>query len=148
LAKYCSAWNAFKKFEKAMQNTCEWSLQEDVFIGFFYHIVYHVKEFISKYSTAKAYITALATAHSIAGLENTAIRPGKLTHLILGGGKNLEITEKTISISMNLSKVKIIGHRIATSKWSPGSKQVIWAAVTIAFFTSARMSFVSRGFGF
>jgi hypothetical protein len=90
-------------------------------------------------NTAKAYITALATAHSIAGPENTAIRPGKLTHLILAGGKNLEITEKTISISMNLSKVKIIGHRIATSKWGPGSKQVIWAAVTIAFFTSARM---------
>jgi hypothetical protein len=40
---------------------------------------------------------------------------------------------------MNLTVLKIFGHRVAKSDWSPGSKQVVWAAVTTAFFTSARM---------
>jgi hypothetical protein len=40
---------------------------------------------------------------------------------------------------MNLMVLKIFGHRVAMSDWSPGSKQVVWAAVTTAFFTSARM---------
>jgi hypothetical protein len=41
--------------------------------------------------------------------------------------------------SMNLTVLKILGHRVAKSDWSPGSKQVVWAAVSTAFFTSARM---------
>ncbi len=35
--------------------------------------------------------------------------------------------------------LKILGHRLATSNWSPGSKQVVWTAAATAFFTSARM---------
>jgi hypothetical protein len=69
-------------------------------------------------------------------------KPSKLTQLILAGGKNLEMLEgrfPTTRRSLNLTVLKIIGHRIAVSKWSPGSKQVVWTAVTTAFFTSARM---------
>jgi hypothetical protein len=64
-------------------------------------------------------------------------KPSKLTQLILAGGKNLETLEGKFSSTRR--SLKIIGHRIAVSNWSPGSKQVVWTAVTTAFFASARM---------
>jgi hypothetical protein len=73
-------------------------------------------------------------------LEN--VNPGRLTSLILAGGKNIEKMSKRMPNtrrSMSLTVLKIFGHRVAKSDWSPGSKQVVWAAVTTAFFTSARM---------
>ncbi len=33
-AKYGSAWNAFKKFEKAVQKNFNWSLEEEAYRGF------------------------------------------------------------------------------------------------------------------
>ncbi len=69
-------------------------------------------------------------------------KPGKLTQLILAGGKNLETLEGKFSNtrrSLNLTVLKIIGHRIAVSNWSTGSKQVIWTAIATTFFSSARM---------
>ncbi len=117
----------------------EWPLQEAAYRGFMTWCI-TVRNLSS--GTAKAYISALATAHSMVGLENVAIKPGKLTSLILAGGRNLEkIGSKKFSTrrSMNLTVLKIFGHRVANSDWSPGSKQVVWAAVTTAFFTSARM---------
>jgi hypothetical protein len=69
-------------------------------------------------------------------------KPGKLTQLILAGGKNLETLEGKFSNtrrSLSLKVLKIIGHRIAVSNWSTGSKQVIWTAIATAFFSSARM---------
>ncbi len=86
------------------------------------------------------YITALATAHQLAGMKST--KPGRLTQLILAGGRNLETFEGRFSTprrSLNLTVQKIIGHRIAVSNWSSGSKQVVWTAITTAFFSSARM---------
>jgi integrase len=117
----------------------EWPLQEVAYRGFATWCV-TVRNLSS--GTAKAYISALATAHSIAGFENVAKKPGKLTSLILAGSRNLEIIGSrkfSTRRSMNLTVLKIFGHRIANSDWSPGSKQVVWAAVTTAFFTSARM---------
>ncbi len=88
-SKYCSAWNAFKKFEISVQKNFTWPLQEDVYAGFATWCI-RVKNLST--NTAKAYLTALATAHSIAGLGSTATKPGELTRLILAGGRNLEFT--------------------------------------------------------
>jgi hypothetical protein len=40
---------------------------------------------------------------------------------------------------MNLSTLLLIGHRIASSDWHKFSKQIVWTACTVAFFTSVRM---------
>jgi hypothetical protein len=92
--------------------------------------------------TAKAYINVMVTAHSIAGLKNVAVKLSRLIHLILTGGSNMEKLSNRISNtrrSMSLTVLKTFGHRVATRDWSPGTKQVVWAAVTTAFFTLARM---------
>jgi hypothetical protein len=138
-AKYYSALNTFYKFEKAVGAKFEWPLQEEAYRGF---VTWCITVWNLSSSTAKAYINALATANSIAGLDNIAVKPGRLTPLILAGGSNMEkLSNKSFSTrrSMNLTVLKIFGHRVAISDWSPGSKQVVWAAVTTAFFTSAKM---------
>ncbi len=121
-----------KNLKNSSENV-EWPLQDEVYRGFATWCIMSRKW---SANTTKAYLTALATAQNIAGLESTTVRPGKLA------GWNLEITEKIIfgtQRSINLLVLKIIGYRIATSKWSPCSKQVIRATITTAFFTSARM---------
>lgn len=40
---------------------------------------------------------------------------------------------------MTLPLLKLIGHQIAISDWTPDSKQVIWTCLLIAFFGSLRM---------
>ncbi len=122
-----------------MQKNFEWPLQEQAYIGF---AAWCIAERNLTARTAKAYLTALATAQSIAGYGGTASKPGAITRLILAGGRNLEFTGRSFLStrrSMNLTVLKIFGHRVATQNWVQGTKQVIWTAVTTAFFTSARM---------
>jgi len=40
---------------------------------------------------------------------------------------------------VTLPLLTLIGHRIAATSWSPVSKQVVWAACTLAFFTASRL---------
>jgi hypothetical protein len=138
-AKYCSAWNAFKKFEKSVLKNFEWPLQEEAYTGF---ATWCIMERNLSSSTTKAYLTALTTAQNIAGHGNIASKPGELTRLILAGGRNLEYTagrSPNTRRSMNLTVLKIISHRLASSNWDKSTQQVIWTAVTTAFFSSARM---------
>jgi hypothetical protein len=138
-AKYNSAWNAFKKFEKSLGAPFTWPLPETAYRGF---ATWCIRTRKLTAATTKAYITALTTAHTLAGLEDCAVRPGRLTHHILAGGKNLEIlysNKSSTRRSINLTVLKILGHQLAVSSWSPGSKQVVWTAIVTGFFASARM---------
>ncbi len=69
--------------------------------------------------------------------EDTAVKPGrlKLTNHIPSGVKFGKTACHHISIrrSRNLTKLKLNGYRLATSKWKTGSKQLaVCAAVTAA----------------
>ncbi len=137
--KYNSAWNAFRKFECSLEKLFTWPLPEVAYRGFATWCI-RVRKLTA--ATTRAYITALSTAHTLAGLEDSVVKPGKLTHHILAGGRNLEVASNnqlSTRRTMSLTVLKILGHRLATSKWSAGSKQVVWSAATTAFFTSARM---------
>ncbi len=137
--KYNSAWNAFKKFESSLEKPFTWPLPEIAYRGFATWCI-RIRKLTA--ATTKAYITALSTAHTLAGLEDTAVKPGKMTRHILAGGKNLEVAaqiQQSTRRTMSLTVLKILGRRLATSNWSAGSKQVVWSAATTAFFTSARM---------
>ncbi len=59
-SKYCSAWNAFRKFELAVQKKFTWPLQENVYAGFATWCI-RVKNLST--STAKAYLTAHCIPH-------------------------------------------------------------------------------------
>jgi hypothetical protein len=62
---------------------------------------------------------------------------------MLKGAKNLtsyQATQKEPKAVMTLSCLKILGHEIATSDWPVLRKSVYWAACTLAFFGSFRIS--------
>jgi hypothetical protein len=114
-AKDNSAWNAFRKFEESLGTPFTWPLPEVAYRGFATWCI-RVKKLTA--ATAKVYITALTTAHTLAGLEDTAVKPGKLTHHILARGKNLETfdnSKHSTRRSINLTVLKILGHRLAVS---------------------------------
>jgi hypothetical protein len=62
---------------------------------------------------------------------------------MIKGAKNLAsytATTKEPKAVMTLSCLKILGHEVATSDWSVLQKSVFWAACTLAFFGSFRIS--------
>jgi hypothetical protein len=62
---------------------------------------------------------------------------------MIKGAKNLasyKATTKEPKAVMTLSCLKILGHEIATSDWSTWKKSAFWAACTLAFFGSFRIS--------
>jgi hypothetical protein len=61
---------------------------------------------------------------------------------MLKGAANLDSyrkNNKAEKTPITLSMLKLIGHEICTSDWSPGKKAVFWAACTVAFFGSFRL---------
>jgi len=42
-------------------------------------------------------------------------------------------------LAVNVHMLDILGHRISIHDWTPYSKQVIWTACTVCFYSSCRM---------
>jgi hypothetical protein len=93
-------------------------------------------------ATVNVYLSDLATSHKLRGLESPACS-SFLAKTMLKGAKNLTsytATKKEPKAVMTLSCLKILGHEIATSDWPVLRKSVYWAACTLAFFSSFRIS--------
>jgi hypothetical protein len=93
-------------------------------------------------NTVSVYLSDLATGHRLRGLDPSACSCF-LAKTMLKGAKNLAsytATTKEPKAVMTLSCLKILGHEIATSDWSVMEKSVFWAACTLAFFGSFRIS--------
>jgi hypothetical protein len=62
---------------------------------------------------------------------------------VLRGGEHLLMLEPAGNVNkrrvMTMPLLRHLGHRLSMSGWSEFSKQVVWSACTLAFFTSARM---------
>ena len=107
-----------------------------------------MEEFISwtlshknlKASTVTSYISSLIFIHNLNGLDSKNCN-GFRAKLMLRGAENLEFYKSMAKGSrrvMTLPLLKILGHQIAKSDWSNNSKQVFWAALTLAFYGSFR----------
>ncbi len=62
--------------------------------------------------------------------------------MLLKGSENISLASNIVSkqrAAMNLPLLQILGHRLANTGWHPLTIQTIWAAATVAFFTSCRM---------
>jgi hypothetical protein len=65
-----------------------------------------------------------------------------MTRILIRGIENAEMYEvKPVNTRkvMSLHLLKLLGHQIADSDWLVSSKQVVWTAMTVAFFGSLRM---------
>jgi hypothetical protein len=88
------------------------------------------------------YLTSLKLAHELQNLSCVNFEDDRIIKLLYAGSENIREITPTFSEqrrAMNLNTLLLIGHRIANCNCSDFSKQVIWTACTLAFFTSVRM---------
>jgi hypothetical protein len=92
-------------------------------------------------STIRLYISDLKTLHKLKDLETNCFEDYFARNMIKGA-ENLSMYNSIVKrsrLAMSFPLLKIMGHEIATSDWTEGSKRVIWTAACVAFFGSFRM---------
>jgi hypothetical protein len=136
-ASYSSGWNCFKKFELEEKLTVVWPLSVEVARSF---VVWCLSKRNLKVSTVKLYLSSLKMIHTLQGFDCINFSKDKLIEMILTGAGNVEpsLVPKTRR-AMTLDLLLVLGSNIAKCNWSRVSKQVVWAACTLSFFTSARL---------
>ena len=138
-AKYKSGWHAFCEFEEATQSANRWPLSA-VSVREFTTWCLAVKKL--QPASVRTYLSALKLVHTLKGFSDAPGLKDKTVELILIGAKNLAIANPPQPNSrrvVTLPLLKLIGHRIAESDWADLSKQAVWTACAVAFFSSARL---------
>ena len=136
--KHEAAVNSLKYYELANNIELSWPLSTSSLSGY---VTWALTQKNLKTSTVVSYLSSLKSIHGLRSLSTENFDSPILSTLIRGG-ENLEIYEiaaKGTRKVMTLPLLKIIGHEIASSDWSPFSKQIFWTACTTAFFGSFRL---------
>jgi len=137
--KYESGWRAFCEFEKDSELYHDWPLPATAFRAF---AVWCYTTRNLQPSTIKAYVSAVKFAHRIKGLTAHDTKNDPIFQLIMSGARNLGFLKPPTPSNrrvVTFPLLLVLGSRLAESNWDPISKQVIWAASTTAFFSSARL---------
>lgn len=137
--KYQSGWRAFCAFEEHTQISSTWPLSRETVRGFTAWCLAHKK---LRPNSVRTYLSALAVIHTLKGFPDSPNLKDRLADMMMEGAANLAITDPAITSKrrvVTFPLLRVIGHRIASSAWSEGAKQVVWTACTTAFFTSARL---------
>ena len=96
---------------------------------------------VFKSDSIKSYKSALKSAHIMNGSSTLAFE-SPLVNVVLQGMSNLSRAlnvpnKQRLVLSMEV--LKILGHALASSNFSPYDRQVIWTAMLIGYFCSIRM---------
>jgi hypothetical protein len=138
-ARYGSGWKAFELFENYMSQKFTLPLSMEVVRAFATFCIV-VKKL--KTSSVKTYLSSLVHVHKMHGYTKFEIKD-QIVASILRGADHIQMMEPVQTGSrrrvMTIQLLRHLGHRLAVSGWSAHTKQVIWTACTLAFFTSARM---------
>jgi hypothetical protein len=137
--KHASGWNAFKHFEIYCEKNYPWPLTIETLRGF---VIYCLTCRKITVGTTKTYLASLKLAHELRNYSCVNFSDDRIIKLLYAGTENCIAKAPTIADrrrAMYLYTLLLLGHRIAECNWSKFSKQVIWTACTLAFFTSVRM---------
>ena len=138
-AKHCSAWNLYKEFCRMFNTDFVLPVPIKNVRAF---ATWAVSYKCLKSSTVKSYISSLNTAQTLSDMNSKNLNSDACLKLILKGAENLHYAEKTCKadrLPMNIHLLNILCHKIHNLEWSVYSKQVVWTACVISFFTSCRM---------
>lgn len=138
-SKYKSGWNLFNEFLLNQEISPNWPVSNTVIKTF---IVWSFYEKNLSANTIKAYLSSIKIAHQLMNLAPTTWENDPMIKMMLMGVENSHCISKKVSPArrpMNLNLLMILSHRIADLEWCDFSKQVVWTACTVAFFTSLRM---------
>jgi hypothetical protein len=95
-----------------------------------------------KPSSVKTYLSAVVHMHKMCGFARYEISDIVAANLIRGSERLQLVAPAAAGAQrrvMTIYLLRHLGHKIATSGWREISKQVVWTACSVAFFTSARM---------
>jgi len=139
-AKYDSGWNSLRKFYEGKNSKIVLPLCIEDFREF---VVWALKNRNLKPDTVSSYLTSIALAHSLSGVDCVKFRNDKIINMCLSGAENccLYMPQKTLRNrkAMSIHSLLLLGHKIASLDWKIASKTAVWAAATTAFFSSARL---------
>ena len=137
--KHMTAWNLVEQFFRHSNNKFTNVLDIKQARAF---VVWALEKRGLKPSTVKSYLYSIKLAHCLSGKEHVDFAKDTVIQMALKGADNLyelEMQNNKIRLAMDISTLKILGHRIAKSDWTKLSKQVVWTACLVSFFTSCRM---------
>jgi len=137
-SKYNSGWNSFKNFLDEVKIVCEWPVSIETIRTY---IVWAITVKGLKPSTVRTYLQGLRIAHILTNKNFICFSKDSLSSMLLTGAENSCPNNFTnfSRKSMTIDSLLIFGHCISQLSWSEISKQVVWTAACIAFFSSARM---------
>ena len=138
-AGHCSAWNLFYEFCDifGIKKTTPIDIKDTRAFA-----TWAVSKRGLKSSTVKTYLSSLNVAHTISNCSKGSNLSDPCVKMILKGAKNMEgasSSNKVVRLPMSIDLLDILGHKIYSTNWSPYSKQVVWTACTICFYSSCRM---------
>jgi len=136
-SKHCAAWALLNEFQS--KNTCNWPMTMADIRCF---VIWALQIKNLKHSTVKSYISSIRLAHTLGELECPNFSKDDIVKMALTGASNIEqLSNCTSKIrpAMTINSLLVFGHKLAATDWQPYSKQVVWAASLVSFFTSCRM---------
>ena len=137
--KHSSAWNLLSKFFSDYNLELKLPLSIENARAF---VTWAITVRKLQPSTVESYLSSIALAHELAGETCVKFSRDRCINLILKGGKNISLLEgedRPTRLAMNIHLLRVLGHRLAAEKWDSLSKQVVWTAGVLSFYTSCRM---------
>jgi hypothetical protein len=131
-----TASNTYTSYSKT---TIENSISQDQITSF---IWWCYSEKNLKHATINSYVSSLATLQKLMG-NNLDFATSYLTKTVLKGVRNAEAVQapkESTRLVFSLPLLKILGHCLMSQDWDPDSKRIFWAASTLLFFGSFRVS--------
>jgi hypothetical protein len=133
---YASGWKSLQNFVTEIGAEFQWPVDIETVRTY---VVWCIAKKNLRASTVKLYLSAIKMAHTLQGSTPVEYHKDKIVDMLLSGATNVGPTPTKTRRAMNMSTLLLLGHRIASTTWGKLSKQVVWAACTTCFFTSARL---------
>ena len=95
-----------------------------------------------KSSTVRSYVSSFNTAHALSNSGNTNFSSDPCIKMALKGAENFNALYREPRVKrlpMSIHLLDVLGDRISKQDWNVFSKQFLWTACTVCFFTSCRM---------
>jgi len=137
--KHNSAWNSYKSFCNYTKSTFELPISMEKIRAY---VTWAITVNKLKFSTVESYLSSISTAHHLAGKNCENFMKDRCVQLLLKGAENVRLLENpscNTRLAMNIHLLKLFSHNISSTHWDTLSKQVIWTAGAISFYTSCRM---------
>ena len=137
-SKHFSAWNCMNEFlGNVKYNNWPFTINQ---ARAFTTWALTVKK-LSKNSVV-SYLYSIKLAHTLDCLPCPDFFKDEILKMILKGAKNIQLLQEPSvanRLAMSLDSLLILGHWISECNWIPYSKQTVWTACLVSFFSSCRM---------